>query len=88
MILDGGGVWMIRIRILLSQLIGIFIKDNKYLIVMGEGVIDFYLFGMGSLMSITNMIVSLFVYGMDRSTTKQDVFYSRDILHKKIGTRN
>lgn len=55
---------------------------------MGEGVIDFYLFGMGSLMSITNMIVSLFVYGMDRSTTKQDVFYSCDILHKKIGTRN
>lgn len=55
---------------------------------MGEGVIDFYLFGMGSLMSITNMIVSLFVYGTDRFTAKQDVFFSPDILHKKIGTRN
>lgn len=55
---------------------------------MGEGVIDFCLFGMGSHMSITNMIVLLFVCGMDRCTTKQVVFYSLGILHKKIGTRN
>lgn len=55
---------------------------------MGEGVIDFCLFGMGSLMLITNMIVLLFVYGMDKCTTKRDVFSSHDILHKKIGTRN
>lgn len=55
---------------------------------MGEGVIDFCLFGMGSLMSITNMIVLLFVYGMGRCITKQGAFSSLDTLHKKIGSRN